>query len=481
MSLIKRNKLANADVSPKIPPPPGQNKARNLKLPLVAGLVGLMLLMISAVVYVTYVLPSRPEAVLGRSLINLIKLETYDQPSTVDIRLVATDDSLGSMQTEISLKMTTDSDDNRSYQITLKLVDGAQDKTYSMNLESVVVDGKIYARINGLEGLIGQLDISQAQEVIGLLSGEDDQANSLLSILEAADGVWFDITQLEEPFMAGLESGLRVDVPTQLLSTSDIEDIINESSDLDVLSLVKDHGRQEVGGIETNHYEVYVNSEDAATLVNKILRRVDVDKNVLSSWQIAEVVDQIKKADWQTYPFNVWVDRSNDSFVKMTTSNQYPSGLNLDFEISITPNQSAINIPNGSQTLEEFFADYLTELEGLTQQVLGATLMQPNLLDQSSWLQESESYDSFNADIPSRTDSQIIDEVNLLQSKLEDFYIENGYYPDYAQVYNEDVWGISDSFDVSYFPSACDQGRCQTYIIYGYLNGYETYTRSSFN
>jgi len=139
-------------------------------------------------------------------------------------------------------------------------MDGVKNKT-DLDTESMRVGGKDYLRLNTftVEG-----------------SEADAGASGLANIFKDNAGSWYEVTPEEGAKMYGATMGyfsLPADdvLDFNAISTSGANDISRILSDEKLFVFMKDMGEEKVGEIDTVHYEVGVDAQEAVTLIADLL------------------------------------------------------------------------------------------------------------------------------------------------------------------------------------------------------------------
>jgi hypothetical protein len=425
-------------------------------------IAALVLLGGTAAAYLGYVVPNKPGNVLAKSLANRLKAHQFTTEGTFNI----TSDCLSS---KVEYKSAVNEDSHSTDTTLNATVSGV-----SFPVEVISANNNVYFKIGDLSSLAG---------VINSFVGSDPSVKQFeTSFIKNFTNQWIsvDSTLIKE---------VKLDCLTSLpaaVSQADINSLQNSYKNSSFATITS-HGADTVDGKAALKYQLSINDDKLSAFdldstpyvksINSCLSKAGGTGLSLSSTK-----------DGDTAPLTLWVDKSSKQVIKyatQSTNKDKAKGIQGDLTGTITYAPVSITPPANAKPL----------LSLLNKLNLGPLL--PGNLD-------------FNPSVETGAakDTERQTDINALQSQLEVYFADNGFYPTLAQL-NSAAWRAANlkGADINAFkdpdgsaaalassptkniyayqaaPAGCNDTtiKCQHYTLTATLSTGKTYVKQSLN
>lgn len=441
----------------------GMGKKRFGKKALVALAAVLVLLGGSAAAYLGYYLPNKPENVLAKAAENSLEAHQAKITGLLDI-------TSSGISSRVDYTIAMDEDNHAT--------DIKADTTISgvkIPLELMTVKGNLYFKIGDLstiESLINGFVAANSPDVMKL----EKQINSKIT------NQWIEV---DNTLIKEAKIGCLMNYPTAV-SQTDIQSLAKSYSGSPFVT-INSHSPDTVNGADAIKYELQINDNKLAGVDLSGAGYVKNLNSCLKSIDPASSVDLSSFKDNDTTPITLWVDKSDKKIVKFasqSTAKDKTNGVQGALSGTITYGDVNIQPPAKSVPLLKLLSD------------LGLG-------------------DIFNSFTSSYTgvqlkarDTERETDINAMQSMLEVYYADHGYYPTLANL-NDLSWvaanikggdkeALKDPQGTSYAlagqpadhvysyqvtPTGCDNTatQCQHYTLTATLEAGGTYAKKSLN
>jgi len=246
--------------------------------------------------YTQYYLPSRPVNIVKQSLVNSL----YNN-------------NINSLQFNSSFSMTTKSN-NQTFSGTASGAYGRGGKfDANISIDAVVANltisvastngHELYVKVGGLNGLSQLMGLAQSSGVAG--------ASSLGTVFSTINNQWFVVNQ---SLLQSIESSAKSDTSSNFnvgnLTQAEANTIGNLYHEHPFLTVQKSYPTATIDGQSSYHYQVVINPGTLKSFVAGVqsakLKDVTIDET-----SIASIDNTINKANFNKYPFDIWIDKSN--------------------------------------------------------------------------------------------------------------------------------------------------------------------------
>lgn len=320
--------------------------------------------------YTQFYLPSRPVNIVKQSLVNML----YGN-------------NLTSLQFNSKFSIT----DKSIGQTFNGMLSGAYAKggkfEANMSVNAIVTnvtvsvastDGHdIYIKVGGLSGLSQLLGLAQSSGAAG--------ASSLGTVLGDINNQWFVINQ---SLLQSIESSAKSDTNSNFsigkLSQSEASTIGNLYQSHPFLTAQKTFAPAIIDGQSSYHYQMEINSGMLKSFFTGLqsakLKDLTIDES-----SIASVENMINSANFNKYPFDIWIDKSNKIVDQLSLSTTDSSGDQLSVTLTLGHfNQPVtVTVPANAESVLQLLTQLGPDLSGIFSGGSSSTSDSLNLLQQS--------------------------------------------------------------------------------------------------
>jgi len=448
-----------------------QQKTGKRRLPgksmLAAALAVLVILGGSAAAYFGYYVPNKPENVLAKGLQNSLSQHQIITEGTADI-------TSSGVSSKVDYTAKIDAD---SHSVDLNL--NATVSGVKVPLDLISTKGNLYFKVGdltSLEGVISQLIGGGSSEITDLENQiNKDVANQWIEV---------DSTLIKE---AKLDCLSGYPAP---LSDADVQALTN-SYKQKPFAVVTSHSTDTVNGASAYKYQLSIDDDKAAGLnlsSSAYFKKLTTCLNQGDS-SVPANLNSLKDGD--KTPITIWVDKKSKLIVKyasQSTAKDKSSGTEGSLSGTIKYQKVNIAAPSNAKP----FMNLLNDLN-------------LNSLFGSSDASTGQGSDAS----PTVQDTERKTDLNALETQLEVYFTDNGYYPTLASL-NDPAWRAQNmkGFDNSALqdpdgntqklaaapakgvysyvtdPTTCDNGthgNCNSYVLSATLANGSLYTKQSLN
>lgn len=434
--------------------------SKKLLVPLTAALV---LLGGTAAAYFGYVVPNKPQNVLAKAVQNSLLAQSLTTTGTLDVT-----------SSGVSGKINyTAKVDNSKHAVDLNL-----DTTVSgvdIAVELLSANGNLYFKLGDLttlEGLINQFGSA--------FGANTQQFGAKLNKALANQWIVVDSTLLKETELSCLTN-----YPAQF-SQADVQALSN-SYKKDQFATIASHSSDTVDGQAATKYQININDNKLSTLDLNGVGYFKNLNNCVKSSTLTGGLNLNSLKDNDTTPLTLWADKSKKiiKYASQSTSKDQKNGVSGNLSGTVSYGPVNIQAPAKAKPVLNLVNDLgLGDLAG-------------------PFLNSSQ----VNSGIQSKAkDTERQTDINAIQSQLEVYFTDNGYYPTFNQLTSaawrkanlpgEDEQAFKDPDGSGYVlstkpaksiyayqptPAGCGITQCQHYTLTATLSTGATYVKQSLN
>jgi len=335
--------------TPVFPP-----KKRNFRL--LTGVPILIVILLAGLfaTYSEYYLPSQPVNIVKQSLVNMIN-----------------GNSFSSFQFNSSFSYTEKSSDQtfsgtlngsaaQSGKFTADLSVDAVVTDITVNLEST--DGhELYVKVGGLGGLpqlLGTLGTAY-----GLSSSE---SSSIDSIINTINNQWFEVNQSmlqdAEKSIKSTSGNLNIGSLTQ----TEANTIGSLYHNYPFLTVQKTLPMADIDGLSSYHYQVVISSNLLKSYIGAIQKASIKDVNI-SENDVTSIDNTINKANFNKYPFDIWISESSKLIDQVSIQGNDTSGNSFSFSLTLGHFNQPVTVttPANTESVLQLIGQLPQELNSL--------------------------------------------------------------------------------------------------------------------
>lgn len=389
-----------------LPPQPPASPSRFSKKPiLLVALIVFVLGIGSAAAYFGVVAPNKPENVLKAAIQNSLQEKQASFEGSIDVK-----DSSSSAKIKFSGAVDQ----------TAKTSQVKVDATLSgvsASVEARYIDKNLYFKLG---------DLSNLAKLAGSYSPEIGTAAKTIS--DSLSNQWLEV---DSTLLDQLGGSCVLDANSQFTDT-DIK-LLESQYSKHQFSTIKSSGTDTVNGQKATKYELSLDDDKMAAYLKdlgglsmiKALKACDTGLNADSSTFSS-------LADHDQTPLTVWVDGSKH-IVKLgvnSTAKDAKSGVSGTGSVTLKYDKVSVSKPSGAKPAMDVLNDLQSSLETL-------------ILDSGSLFSGAPiapGSDTVNDGVQQKArNTKRQTDIRSLQTQLEAFYAENGYYPSLADM-NSESW-----------------------------------------
>lgn len=428
---------------------------------LVPVLVALVLLGGGAAAYFGYVVPNKPNNVLAKSVKNTLASHQV----TINGLLDATSSGI-SGRVDYTAKIDAD---NHATDITLNtMVSGVQ-----FPVEVLTAKGNLFFKIGDLSTIEGLINgFAGGSSDIGKIKQIENKVNTKVS------NQWIEV---DNTLIKEAKLGCLANYPA-VITQADIGSLENSYKKAQ-FATVSNHSADTVNGTKSVKYDVQINDDKMAAMDIGGVGAVHSLNSCLQFFDKTSMLNLNSLKDGKQHTLSLWVDSSAKKINKFAAS--FKDGASGDeTALSGTISYGGINIQTPSKSIQ--LLNLLSDLG------LGNFI--------------SDTVNTFGGVQQKAKDTERQTDINAIQSQLEVYFTDNGYYPTASELSSptwrkanlkgEDEQAFKDPDGSGYTlastptkniyayqttPTACAPTQCQHYTLTATLSTGATYAKQSLN
>lgn len=300
---------------------PDQPPKKSKKLLLFSSLIAavIVILLVATYVFAVY-LPNKPDNVLKAALSNSLALKNVKFDGSAEI--TPKGDASGPSELNLTTGGVLSNDGKFKANLTLD----ATVTKLKLDLESP--NGKdAYIRLSGLDG------IPQLLQSFGA-SNEGVMLGQMGSLLKQINGQWYELDQ-------SLLQKMGVSLDQLQLSKDDQSKVKQAYLDHSFLVIKKVLPEQQVGGVDSFHFEVVVSKQQLLAFVDQV--KSDNLSGLKISQSMVEGLAKLKDSSFASHPFDVWISKDSKQFDQLAFSYADDTG-SAKVKLNFSDYNQAVNV-----------------------------------------------------------------------------------------------------------------------------------------